>query len=85
MSIEVESYAEIFAKMAKRIAANADHGFGGAVVIVPPDGDPVQFLVLDPKQDPAMFWANVKTKAEIALAEMDEKQRQQTMMLGGRR
>jgi hypothetical protein len=72
-----------FEDMARRVVDNMSHGFGGAFVIVPPaDGTPIDALILDSRQDPVMFWANIKTIAEITIAELDEKQRQQ---FGGRR
>lgn len=67
-----------FEGMAARIRANAAADFGGAFVVVPPgDNDPVAYLTLDSRQDPAMFWANIKAIAELTISEMDEKQRRQ--------
>lgn len=64
-----------FGAMAKRIVHNAGQSFGGAFVIVPPNGDPIETLILDAKQDPAQFWSLIKTRCDIALQEIDERQR----------
>lgn len=68
-----------FIQMAERIALNKDSNFGGAVVIVPPEngGEPIELLILDLKADPAQFWATIKTRIDIKIAELDEKQRTQ--------
>lgn len=67
-----------FETMAARIRANSATDFGGAFVVVPPgENEPVAYLTLDSRQDPAMFWANIKAIAELTIAEMDEKQRRQ--------
>jgi len=64
--------------MAEKIKLNKESGFGGAVVIVPPgEGETISFLLLDEKQNAAMFWSMVKTKAEIALSEIEQAERQQ--------
>lgn len=73
----------VFRAMADRIDLNAGQDFGGAVVIVPPTGEPVEMLLLDNAQHAAMFWSTVKTRADIALAEANEVQHPQSF--GGRR
>lgn len=65
-----------FDAMAKRIVHNAGQSFGGAFVIVPPNGDPIETLILDAKQDPAQFWSLIKTRCDLAISEIDEHQRQ---------
>lgn len=72
----MSNHAEPFRKMADRIELNSVDDFCGSVVIVPPDGDAVALLLLDGNKDPAMFWALVKTKADMALSDIDAKQRQ---------
>lgn len=71
--------AERFRQMAAAIDHNADGTFGGAVVIIPPanGGEPIELLILDLKADPAQFWATIKTRIEIKLAELDDRQRNQ--------
>lgn len=69
--------ADRFRKMADRIEANTAEPFGGAVLIFPPGEDvkPVEILKLDTYPDAAMFWAEIKSKADIAVAELSEKAR----------
>lgn len=62
--------ADKFKSMSERITSNLGAGFGGALVIIPSDGDPLEMLILDSKHNPTLFWSNVKTMAEIALAEL---------------
>ena len=71
--------ADRFTAMAAAIEHNASATFGGAVVIIPPinGGEPIELLILDLKADPAQFWSTIKTRIEIKLAELDEKQRSQ--------
>lgn len=61
-----------FTEMAARIDLNAEQGFGGAFVIVPPGEEPKPrvMLMLNNSEDPAMFWAALQTTAQIALQEL---------------
>ena len=54
--------------MADKIELNEAHGsdFGGAVVIVPPEGDPIEILILDSRKDAMHFWTQVKTVVDVA-------------------
>ena len=63
--------------MADAIERNAEYSFGGAFVVVPPAeaGEPIETLILDVKQDPAQFWMLLKTKCDLELAALDQKQR----------
>ena len=63
--------------MATAIELNAGGTFGGAFVVIPPPeaGDPIETLILDSKQDPAQFWTLLKTKCDIELGLLDQKQR----------
>jgi hypothetical protein len=63
--------------MADAIERNPTGNFGGAFVVVPPveAGDPLETLILDTKQDPAQFWMLLKTKCDIELGLLDQKQR----------
>jgi hypothetical protein len=72
-----------FRSMANKIDLNTSSGFAGAFVIVPPDGDPQDLLLLDSNANPAIFWSTLKTRVEIALAELDAQERQTGY--GGRR
>jgi hypothetical protein len=74
-----------FREMADRIDHNVDSRFAGAVVIIPPTaeqggygGDPIEILMLDPSGNPAQFWSTLKTRVEITLAELQERERAQT-------
>jgi len=62
-----EERAKLFDAMAAQIRLNASAKFGGAFLMVPPDGDPVELILLGQDQ-PAIFWSSVKTLAEIALS-----------------
>lgn len=66
-----------FKKMAERIEHNADATFGGAVVIIPPlnGGDPIELLMLDSAGSAAQFWSTLKTRIQIVLDELEQKQR----------
>jgi hypothetical protein len=70
---------ERFKAMAADIEHNGPSKFGGAVVIIPPanGGEAIELLMLDLKADPAQFWATIKTRIEIKLAELDESRRSQ--------
>lgn len=69
--------ADNFQAMADRIRHNADQKFGGAFVVVPPDGqgDTLEVLILDTKMEPAQFWSTLKTKCDMALSELDTRAR----------
>lgn len=75
-----------FRAMADAIDRNAEGSFGGAFVVVPPPdaGDPLETLILDSKQDAAQFWMLLKTKCDLELAALDQKQRTKATF-GGRR
>ena len=67
-----------FADMVEAIIRNSN--FGGAFVIVPPEGagEPVQTLLLDPSPDPAQFWQMILTKCQIQIAEIEIMKRQES-------
>lgn len=64
--------------MADRLDHNADATFGGSCVIIPPPGggEPIEFILLDLKSDPAQFWSTVSTKIQIALENLKQQQGQ---------
>ena len=64
-----------FQAMAERIEHNDARDFAGAFVIMPPDGQPIEYLALNPKQDAAAFWGAVQAHVQRVMAEMEEKQR----------
>ena len=67
--------AALFRAMAGRIEKNDPAEFAGALLIVPPSGESIEYLALNPKQDAAAFWAAVQSHVQIAMALMEEKQR----------
>jgi len=73
------SRGEPFSKMAKTIEMNADM-FGGAFVVVPPDGggENLEVLILDRSQDIANFWIMLKSKCDMEISKVDAQQRQQS-------
>ena len=83
MSETPAEWAQLFRTMAECIEKNDN--FGGAFVIVPPEGagEPVQTLLLDPSPDPAMFWQMIQTKCQIMIAEI-EIQKRKNAAFGGR-
>ena len=74
-----------FSAMAARIVGNEQNPFGGAFVVVPPEngGAALEVLILDATQDATQFWSILKTKCELALYELEEKQRN-SAAFGGR-
>lgn len=71
-----DSRAAPFTTMAAKIALNAENGFGGAFVVVPPgeDAKPLTLLMLDDGANEAMFWANVQTMASMALQDIQARE-----------
>jgi hypothetical protein len=75
----MDDLSQPFTDMAARINLNAEQGFGGAFVIVPPGDEPKPrvMLMLDNSENPAMFWSNLQTTAQIALQELQNEEQQQ--------
>lgn len=72
-------------RMAARVQTNFGNAFGGVVVIVPPagpqggfGGDAIELLMLDESGNPAQFWSTLKTRIDMTLSELQEKERQLT-------
>lgn len=74
-----------FAEMARKVMENATNGFGGALVIVPPEGNPVELLMVKAGSDPGMFWGLVKSLADQAMGDLEDAKRNQTQGWGGGR
>lgn len=72
----VEQRAVLFDQMAAQIRLNRDAKFGGAFLMVPPDGDPFSSLMLN-QDEPSIFWAAIQTLAGIAMQSLERVQRQQ--------
>jgi hypothetical protein len=88
MSTDTSDNAAPFRTMAAKIDLNRDNGFAGAFVIVPPaqDGagsEPQAALILDESHDEAVFWSMIMTKCQIALKDIEDRERQG--QFGGRR
>ncbi|HEV2225096.1 MAG TPA: hypothetical protein VGR84_19040 [Candidatus Acidoferrales bacterium] len=65
------SNADAFTDMARRIEACSPAEFGGALVLVSPDGRRVEFLLTDPSASSNLiaFWGFTKARIEDASAE----------------
>ena len=68
-------HSDYLKSLIEKIERNPEADFGGAFIIVPPEGDPVQGLFIG-QNEPGLFWASVKTKIEQALDAIDTRQRQ---------
>jgi hypothetical protein len=69
-----------FQAMATRIDHGIEQGtFGGAAVIVPPNGaiPPIEILLLDPQADVAQFLATIATRIQVMLKDIENQQRMQ--------
>ena len=69
-----EVRAKLFDDMAQQIRMNREAVFGGAFLMIPPDGEPFSSLMLN-QAEPSIFWAAVKTLADVAMAALDRSQR----------
>ena len=63
------NHSTFFRELADKIDRNPGEDFGGAFMLMPPKGDPVSGLIVG-AADVAMFWGLVKTKIDVALAEL---------------
>ena len=71
----VEERAKLFDSMAAQLRLNRQAKFGGAFLMVPPgDGEPFSSLMLN-QEEATIFWAAVKTLADVALNALDRQQR----------
>lgn len=70
-----EGRARLFDAMAAQIRLNKDATFGGAFLMVPPEGDPFSSLMLN-QAEPSIFWAAIQTLSKVALDILDRSQRQ---------
>ena len=66
--------ADPFTRMATRVHECDDREFGGALVLVAPDGRKVEFLLTDPAatQSLVAFWGFVRSRIEDAFQEMNQ-------------
>ena len=66
---------KMFRAMADRIERNDAAEFAGAFLIVGPTGEPIDGLMVGSKADLGAFWGLVKTKVEIEVNMLTEKDR----------
>lgn len=73
-----QEIATQFRRMADLVERNADHGFGGAFVVVPPEGGGNAFdqLFVTVKQDAAVFWNTLTSLAKLEVDAADRQTRQ---------
>lgn len=64
--------AESFRAMADRLDLTKEHPFGGAFVIVGPDGEEHSMLILDGSSDPAVFFGTVMTRCQMIVQKLEE-------------
>jgi hypothetical protein len=63
-----------FEAMAARIRSNTPKDFAGALLVVPPGGEePIELLMIDPKQDLAHFWATIHSKVQVSAQEFQQR------------
>ncbi len=65
----MSDHADQFTAMADRLGKIDPAEFAGAVVVVPPEGDPISFLLTDPKPNAMQFWSGLQSRVELAAAE----------------
>ena len=74
---DAEHRAQFFDAMAAQIRLNKDAKFGGAFLMVPPDSEEIYSQLTLNHAEPGIFWAAVKTLAEVAVQAIDLVQRRQ--------
>lgn len=74
-AVKMTDPAAAFREMAERIEKNDPAEFAGAILLVPPDGKPIEILLVDKSRDEAFFWATASSRIEIATAEFGQRQR----------
>jgi hypothetical protein len=66
--------AQAFSKMSELVAKNTGEKFGGAFVIVDPDGQQLESLALN-DATPGLFWGVLKSIVEQQISVIDDKER----------
>jgi hypothetical protein len=64
--------ADEFRSLADKIERNRPEDFGGAFLIIPPEGDPVSGILVG-SVDLVTFWSLLKSKMDNAIADADNK------------
>ena len=70
-----QTAAARFTEMARKVSENAANGFSGAVVIHPPFGDPIEWLLVGMSNDQSLFWSTLQTQITIKLEELKNEAR----------
>lgn len=68
--------ADHFRDLADKIERNKPEDFGGAFLIIPPDGEPIASILVG-QPDLASFFAVVSGKLQVAVNAADEKSKRQ--------
>lgn len=71
---QVKLPAEHFRELAEKIERNKPEDFGGAFLIIPPDGDPISGILVG-SVDLLTYWSLIKSKLDLAISSADDKQR----------
>ena len=66
--------ADRYREMAEKIERNKPEDFGGAFLIIPPDGDPISGILVG-SVDLLTFWSLIKSKLDLAVQAADDKQK----------
>lgn len=66
---DTNKFSAVFREMAERIERNTEADFAGAMLIVPPQGDPIAVMLADPTQDKEAFLALCAGKLQVATQE----------------
>lgn len=76
--------SDIFRRMADRIDHNVGSTFGGAVVVLPASGDPIEFMLIGEPVDVAQFYSTLNQRINNAVTALDEAAKSQ-LAFGQRR
>lgn len=60
-----KDFGKPFTDMAERIRRNMPQEFGGAVLIVGPDGQAIDVVMIGAHKDETFFWSTAKSKVMI--------------------
>lgn len=72
-----ESPADILRRVADLIERNPIESFSGAAVVIPPEGEHVEILILDPSVHVAQFWSLVQYRIVAIFQGLDSQHNRQ--------
>lgn len=72
-----ETPSDILRRVADLIERNPSNSFGGAAVVLPPEGAHIEVLILDPSVNLAQFWSALQGRIALTLQELDGQQHRQ--------